>query len=189
MTQITENFMVTEPQELETHELKGYELIKKHYRNRKAKRTQVPLIMHIDDGLKIIDSERILIQEETNTTISTLKEAWCLHPLVQDTQELETNIRFLLKECKDNPEPLELALEYRELANSYLCREETDNYTDETLKRLIQFYSWDVKFLLLVDKIQNQADFLKFHLGKHPRTEELQEYFERWIRVLEEDLM
>lgn len=171
-----------------TQDIKGYELIKKHYANRKAKRTQIPLIAHITDGLELIDTEKH-IEGRTDTSLDVLKDAWCLHPLVQDTEELESNIRFLLREYKDKPEPLELALEYRELANSYLCREETDNYTDDSLKRLLQFYSWDVKFLLLVDKVQNQSDFLKFHLGKHSRSSELKKYFERWIRVLKEELV
>ena len=83
---------------------------------------------------------------------------------------------------------IRLAVEYRNLANSYLCKPSTDVYTKDSLRRLLGFYSKDVALLLLADKVQNLSDFKLFHYGYHERSEQLLKYFENWVSVLEETL-
>lgn len=45
----------------------------------------------------------------------------------------------------------------------------------------------DVRDMLIADKIQNYKDFIIYHRGTHPRSDELDTYFEAWLRVLRVD--
>lgn len=38
--------------------------------------------------------------------------------------------------------------------------------------------------MLIVDKVQNRKDFELYHLGKHKRSNELNQYFKNWLERL-----
>ena len=38
--------------------------------------------------------------------------------------------------------------------------------------------------MLIADKIQNRKDFELYHLGKHERSSELEQYFKNWLERL-----
>lgn len=139
--------------------MREYEVISQFYGTRKAARSQVPLINHIDEGLELLDSD-------------LLKRAFCLHPLVQNEEPLDLSWS----------EALPLAQEYARKANAYLCRPETDYVkTSEQLLALTGSLGSEVASMLLADKTQNQRDFNKYHKDSHPRSQQLTEYFDLWI--------
>lgn len=158
-----------------------YKLIKKVYKDKKAKRSQVPLMNHIDEGL-------VILREIKADPLSYC--AYCLHPLVQSDKDfktiLETGIFSKLKNSMISYEALALAIEYRNVANSFLSpRVDTISTVEkvELQKRLKA--SPLLKDMLIADKVQNKKDFELYHRGKHPRTYKLARYFDSWLHILE----
>jgi hypothetical protein len=145
---------------------KAYKLIQNEYKYDVTKRSGVPLIYHIDEGgaiLKKINSSDVV------------KNAYYLHPLLQSDEMFNKN--------KGNSfegvgyEPLILAVEYRRVANSYLSTMDISDF--------VGFSCNEVKQMLIADKIQNYKDFMKYHYGKHRRSEELYQYFNNWFELLD----
>jgi len=133
----------------------------------------VPLINHIFEGVEILK----------NLGSSELaQKAFCIHPIVQNGKG--TNITKEL-------ESYELACEYRDKANAYLCKPETDYVTaslkdyKNRIRKLVGSMSEDCRMMLLADKLQNRKDFLIYHYTKHERSRELFWYFNAWIDYLE----
>lgn len=146
-----------------------YAAIADHYGDKTAERSQVPLIAHIHEGCEMLHKwgESLLVQK-----------AFCLHPLVQNS---------ISHCCHDSP-AMPLAKEYARIANSYLCRRETDIITMANNPQALAVFLGDipkeVAWMLLADKIQNQKDFRTFHWFTHKRANELERYFNLWITTL-----
>ena len=87
-----------------------YTAIKDYYGNKTAKRSGVPLINHINEGLEILD----IIQAST-----TAKRAYCLHPIFQKDEDLKLNMGKISWYNFDSYIIL-LTMEYRNIANQYL---------------------------------------------------------------------
>ena len=137
------------------------------YGDKKAKRSQVPLINHIDEGLYIMN--KINASE-------TAKKAYCLHPLIQSDEALSENYALL----SDIDVQVVIALtEYRSVANEYLSKRQIERIDDIRLSPLKE-----VNDMLIADKIQNKKDFELYHKGIHPRSAELDLYFNNWLRRL-----
>lgn len=151
--------------------LYGYQAVKEFYGDNTAKRSGVPLMNHIVEGMAILS-----LLDADDATV----EAYCLHPLLQNYADL---VKFY-KEVKAESLVMLLTMEYRNKANSYLCYDKTDNITVDDLPRVVGKMLPEVRLMLIADKIQNQKDFLKYHLGTHARSKELQNYFENWIKHL-----
>lgn len=147
----------------------AYEYIVEHYGDKKAERSGVKLINHIDEGIKIMKS--------LGSTISTM-DAFCLHPLIQNDADLEKNKSWItdIQEQYISTEALIFAFEYRNIANQYLSHRIITSLSDI---KLSPFES--VNQMLIADKVQNYKDFLIYHAGTHPRTDELNEYFNNWL--------
>ena len=145
---------------------KEYETISKFYSDKRAKRSNVLLMNHINEGLHIlIEMKRPLIEQK----------AFAIHPIVQNSENIDTSWS----------DAYELACEYKKVANSYLCRPENDdinNLSDMYLK--VGHMSLGCAYNLLADKIQNQKDFLIYHSKTHNRKKELSVYFNNWITYL-----
>ena len=124
---------------------------------------------HIDEGLWILkqfsDSEYA-------------QRAFALHPLIQDDSSLKAFFSSHDVEQIDQ-KVLMLAMEYRWVANNYLSFHESRNPSDIVLSPLE-----DVQMMLIADKVQNRKDFEKYHLGKHARSDRLEEYFKEWLERL-----
>lgn len=148
-----------------------YRLIAAVYGDRKAQRSGVPLMNHIDEGLVLFG------QFFKGLDMDMAKRAWCLHPLVQADDDLVSNFALLVQA---DPRAVALAMEYRRVANAYLSRRAITSLEEIELSPLN-----DVNKMLYVDKIQNRKDFRQYHLGTHPRSKELEQYFENWIQRLE----
>lgn len=157
-----------------------YKLISKHYGDRVAKRSQVPLINHINEGLIVLDA--IGATEEA-------KRAFCLHPLFQADEDLKENFymaSFVF------PHVLLLTMEYRSVANEFLSNkmeglhEVIDAYGVEGLSPGLVRLSplKEVNDMLIADKVQNYKDFVTYHQRTHERTSELDDYFNIWLNTL-----
>lgn len=149
---------------------KYYRLIQKHYSDKYARRSDVPLINHIDEGL--------IIMEFCNAS-SDAMAAYCLHPLFQNETDLSYSISKNIFKNFD-PYILLLVMEYRHTANSFLCRPNTDQYTLADLPEIINN---DMKSMLIADKIQNRKDCDLYHQN-HERYHELSNYFRLWLKHL-----
>lgn len=146
-----------------------YRLIADYYGDRRAARSGVPLINHINEGDYIL--------WELGASILTRK-AFFLHPLVQSDVDMKANmdvIEFVLAD----PYALILAMEYRNIANQYLSHRKISSVSEITLSPIKE-----VNIMLIADKIQNYKDFILYHRGTHPRSDELIEYFENWLTKL-----
>lgn len=146
--------------------LPEYELISTFYGDKTAKRSGVPLMNHIDEGLAILTA--------LDASLDALR-AFCLHPIVQNNEPIDVSwsMGFVL------------ASEYRDKANAYLCRPEND-WIDSTehVLRVVGIPSRQCQLMLLADKVQNQKDFNIHHKDYHTRGHELTKYFNIWIQYL-----
>lgn len=149
-----------------------YDLIVAHYGDRRAERSQVLLINHIDEGLIILD----------RIGASTLaKRAFCLHPLLQSDADLAANLEYVVSAVMmdwGGPAVIALAIEYRSVANEYLahCVVRAGGIRLSPLE--------DVNDMLIADKVQNRKDFERYHATTHKNRLRLEEYFNQWCKVL-----
>ena len=143
-----------------------YQAVAKFYGARKAKRSDLPLMQHIDEGLAILAS--LGASERA-------KRAYCLHPLLQDDGDLLTAYDAGVGTLTDDPAVLVLALEYRNIANATLSPRLIANAEEIPLSPLDE-----VNDMLRADKVQNWKDFVKHHRGTHARSAELERYFKLW---------
>lgn len=164
-------FEVTAPHVL-WHE---YRLISNFYSNKKAKRSDVFLMNHIDEGVGILYK---LGAEESAI------RAYMIHPYLQSDSDFANNY-FQVNSFDKNV--LVLALEYRKCANAYLCKPHTDTWTIADLPLYTGEIIKPVRHMLVADKIQNQKDFLKYHFGTHERSDQLSKYFDTWLEYLNID--
>ena len=155
--------------------MREYALIKAHYGDKTAKRSGVPLINHIDEGLLILD-----YLDATDAT----KRAFCLHPLMQADEDLAVFIESDYGHI--DRLVLLLAMEYRNQANAWL----SDKVSKDGDQRIVcqgrpgTGPLTEVRDMLIADKVQNYKDFLKYHDDTHARSDELHAYFGRWLSVL-----
>lgn len=146
-----------------------YKAIQEFYHDRKAARSQCYLMNHIDEALFIMTAFN---------ASDVAKRAFCIHPLVQNDQDLTKNWEAL-KNTMDS-EVLALAMEYRNIANAYLSHRKIKNIDEIALSPIA-----DVNQMLIGDKIQNYKDFLIYHYETHARSEELKKYFKNWLKKLD----
>jgi hypothetical protein len=143
-----------------------YELIAAHYGARTARRSGVPLIAHIDEGLALLAG-----------ATDDARRAFCLHPLLQADADLAANLDRVA--AVTTPRVLALAIEYRAVANAALSTRTYTSAADIALSPLPE-----VNAMLLADKRQNYKDFLAHHAATHPRAAELDRYFRLWLERL-----
>lgn len=159
-----------------------YNFISREYGDRVAKRSQVPLINHINEGLIVLDY--IGASEGA-------KRAFCLHPLFQSDADLEQN--YHRSEFID-PYIMMLTMEYRSVANEFL----SNKMDDDSLQEVLDAYGVsgldegfvrlsplpEVNDMLIADKVQNYKDFVTYHRKTHARSKELDDYFNIWLEAL-----
>ncbi len=157
------------PTEAPLHE---FNLISEFYGDRRARRSGLPLINHVVEGIRILKD-----YGEPESTV----RAWCLHPMVQGDADLERTLSQGLLQ-RASPVAVALAMEYRFRANSYL------SYMPPNKEP-----SWGhvsaVRVMLIADKVQNRKDFEQ-HLADHPEVrngERLRVYYKQWLNALKVD--
>jgi hypothetical protein len=142
-----------------------YKAIEASYGARRAERSQVPLMHHIDEGLQVL--------AHRGASTRAMK-AFCLHPLVQQDAALSAAYPHL-DELTDDPAVLALALEYRNIANATLSKRPIASALDIPLSPLAE-----VNEMLVADKVQNWKDFVLYHRGTHSHSDVLERYFALW---------
>ena len=149
----------------------SYAWIRRFYGDKRAERSQVLYMNHIDEGLYVL--RKLGASDE-------VKAAYCLHPIYQ-SQPLpvarETLKTLGVREGGVSPKVEVLALEYAEAANAYLSNRSISHITE------IRMPSVEVAQMLIADKVQNYKDFKLFH-GDHPRALALRTYFQNWFARL-----
>lgn len=147
-----------------------YTMIRWFYGDARAKRSQVPLMNHINEGVQIL---RAIAPSSDGME----QRAFCLHPILQHDANLSANVSQLAR-FNVSPEAVALAMEYRAVANAHLSH----HTLPETGIRLSALDK--VNLMLVADKVQNRKDFILYHRGKHPRSERLDAYFSEWLTAL-----
>ena len=149
-----------------------YQAIQAFYGDRRAKRSGVLYIQHINEGLLVLDA----IHASQNAC-----EAYCLHPIVQGDRELTIAFQptSVLYHYPIDLYPVALAMEYRWVANSYLSQRAIQSIDEIRLSPLPE-----VQQMLIADKVQNRKDFERYHRDTHPRARELDRYFRNWLTAL-----
>lgn len=148
-------------------DLACYQVISEYYGDKKAKRSGVPYMNHINEGLHILHKLK---------ASNCAKDAFCLHPILQDDVTLRENMDLVQHL---HPKIIIVTMEYRQAANRGLCCYQVDNPDHIYLGPLV-----DVHNMLIADKVQNRKDFEKYHKGTHPKSAELDRYFRNWLRAL-----
>jgi hypothetical protein len=149
-----------------------YNEILQFYNNKVAKRNNVPLINHINEGIEIL--------ENINSSDYAIR-AFMLHPIFQSDENLISNFHLV---NKFDSNVIALVIEYRRAANNYLCKTHTDHYTIDDIKLHVGNLLPDIKNMLYADKKQNQKDFLLYHVNNHERSNQLEKYFSNWLSFL-----
>lgn len=157
-----------------------YRLIRAHYGNKVAKRSQVPLINHIEEGLIVLDAIGATDQA---------KRAFCIHPLVQADEDLVANYNIVAASVPGWT--IILAMEYRSVANEFLSDKMDDidvgdsYYGIPCVAKTIRLSPLkEVNDMLIADKVQNYKDFVTYHQKTHARSSELDDYFNIWLEAL-----
>jgi (p)ppGpp synthase/HD superfamily hydrolase len=145
-----------------------YRLIKEMYEDKQAKRSGVPYMNHIDEGIIVLTAIQSSI---------TAQQAFCLHPIFQNDGDLAANYEESWQGL--NRHAIIAAMEYRNIANQYLSQ-----ITVSTLEEIKLSPLKDVNDMLIADKVQNFKDFEVYHQQTHPRRDELRVYFKMWLRRL-----
>lgn len=141
------------------------------YGDQTAKRSNIPLINHIVEGCEILQNCGVNLD---------VISAFCIHPIIQNNLELKYS---------HSSNVIRLAEEYSRVANSYLCRLDTDYIVSvQQLDLLLGVVDQDVLYMLYADKLQNNKDFLTYHVKTHDRSIQLTRYFALWTCYLSEKL-
>jgi hypothetical protein len=167
--------------------IREWVIIASFYGDKRAERSQVPLIQHIKEGVAVLDH-----LGASNATI----KAFMLHPLFQSDKDLAktaTRVGSLLPLL--GQEVVLLVMEYRNQANAWLS-DKVENHCiiNSRGERVVEDFRLvgmptpgplpEVRLMLIADKVQNYKDFLAHHHGKHERSDELERYFQAWFKAL-----
>ena len=159
---------------IERYQYKHVELF---YGSKRAERSNVLKMNHIDEAITIMVRAARLMPEYQDVDVAQAITAFCLHPMFQGDTELvayDTNSIDVWK----NFTAIDMmhVMEYRSVANEYLSHRHVDDYAHIRLSPLRV-----VNLMMIGDKVQNYKDFLKYHFETHPRTRELATYFQNWL--------
>lgn len=162
-------------------------LIETIYGTRCARRSRVPLIDHINEGI-------IVLQALQATPVET--EAFCLHAPAQ------ISYHFGARPAAEHYLPIQpqgprdtwllqtqfpLATEAVALAWRFAAHAEAfrPDYLNNKKRPPLIAIDPAVRKLLIADKVQNRKDFDLFHCDSHPRRAQLRLYFECWFTLLD----
>lgn len=144
-----------------------YDLISQYYGDKKAERSGVYYMNHIDEGLAIL---------EHIGASGVAKRAYCLHPMFQMDNDLLGTYSVGGTMSQIDAKVFIATMEYRSVANEYLSARTIQSIDEIRLSPLK-----DVNDMLIADKVQNCKDFELYHIKTHPKSKELENYFDNWF--------
>jgi len=159
-----------------------YQAIRSHYADRVAKGSGVPLLQRIDEGL--------IILSELDATEAAMR-AFCLHPLFQADEDLIHHGQDFMNNVDADPCVILLVMEFRSRANAWPV--DRVHRSPDGLRMVADGCPSAgpleaVKHMLIADKVQHRKDFIRHHRGKHPGSDALDLYFDRWLEALDVSL-
>lgn len=171
----------------EMFKTKAYQKIQAFYSGMVAKRTQVPLINHIDEGLFIMMHSGFA---------QVARDAYCIHPMIQSDEDIEDNWKNAINGISSDV--ILLATEYRHIANGFLSTHiGLAKYLERSSQNFLPYKKSEmlasiklspiryVNEMLFADKIQNRKDFDLYHKGEIKNSDILEEYFSLWFEKLD----
>lgn len=149
--------------------------IEDFYGNKTAKRSGVPLMNHIEEGTKLL--------KHLGACPDTIR-AFRLHPIYQTGLS-----KYFIQLLQEDGPVIAFSVGYACTANAALSnivfRNNARDWCPLDLRHPIELSETpEVNLMLVADKCQNYKDFLKYHYGKHERSEELDFYFRMWLHAL-----
>jgi hypothetical protein len=150
----------------------GYDTISQYYGDKKAERSGVFYMNHIDEGFTILQE----LGYDLNKNEEVF-DAYATHPIFQADEELVKNFPTLHSNADSRM--IALTMEYRSVANEYLSKRIIQHIGEIRLSPLKE-----VNDMLIADKVQNRKDFELYHEGTHPNSTRLAQYFRDWLRKL-----
>lgn len=148
-------------------ETEEYWLVSEFYKDKKAQRSGLPYIKHIDDGINIMVNRK-------NSEVAI--RAFTIHPLLQANKDYDNNIVRVAENV--HPWVLSHTLEYCKVANAYLAKDYKG--PDDVVEIAVRSATND---MLIADKLQNYQDLAVYNSG-HPNYNNLRNYFMNWFRAL-----
>lgn len=163
--------------------LPEYAAIEGHYGIRRAERSKVLLINHIEEGIVIIGALDGKLPNGRSFRETPACAGYCLHPLFQNDDDLLTvGQRYAHSVHRPLAGPVMLTMEYRWRANAWLSDKVEKGATGPQLVGGPDAGDLpEVRAMLIADKVQNYKDFLAHHKGTHARSDELDLYFRTWL--------
>jgi hypothetical protein len=140
--------------------------VNEFYGDRRATRSERPLIEHIAEGLHVLD---LIAADEV------ARLAFCIHPLCQD----DVALGGFDVGVASTPRVLLMAVEYRNVANRYLAHHYGQPTREARLSPL-----GAVNQMLVADKVQNRWSFERYGGEFLPNGPRLAAYFREWLSVL-----
>ncbi|MEJ8852455.1 hypothetical protein [Variovorax rhizosphaerae] len=156
-----------------------YQAIRTHYADRIAKGSGVLLLQRIDEGL--------IILSELDATEAAMR-AFCLHPLFQADEDLIQHGQDFMNSVDADPFVILLVMEFRSRANAWpldRVQRSPDGLRMVADGRPSAGPLEAVNHMLIADKVQHRKDFIRHHRGKHPSSDALDMYFDRWLEALD----
>ena len=141
-----------------------YQATKLHYGERRATRSGLLLMTHIEEGIQIL--------VDLDASLDAMK-AFCLHPLCQADVDLQRNFR---PERYDG-DVVCLAMEFRNAANRYL-----PIHGPKTSIRLSPLKA--VNDMLIADKVQQRKDLTEYPIRDADERLRVDHYLSRWLLAL-----
>lgn len=148
--------------------IKAYKHLTEFYGEKTSKRAGIPLKLHIDQGILIINARK---------ASDKVVAAYTLHPLFQDDASLALNFSKLLE--FDSFTTM-LVMEYRNIANQGLRNRTNPMRLNIPIKGVAE--------MLIADKVQNRYSFEKYReeLNFLPDDADLLDaYFKAWLEKLD----
>ncbi|MEJ8852624.1 hypothetical protein [Variovorax rhizosphaerae] len=155
-----------------------YQAIRTHYADRVAKGSGLALLQRIAEGL--------IILSELDASEAAMR-AFCLHPLFQADEDPIHHGQDFMNSVDADPFVILLVMEFRSRANAWSTDKVQRSHDGSRMAADGNPYAGPieaVKHMLIADKVQQRKDFIRHHRGKHPCSDALDLFFDRWLEAL-----
>jgi hypothetical protein len=154
--------------------LAAYRLIRASYAGKVARRSGVPYLNHVHEGVYVL--------VRTLGWRDRVVAAYCVHPIFQSDRSMSRVLDGGVDASGLAVEEVVLAMEYRRVANAYVSTMRPRAVGEIELSPLAE-----VNAMLVADKVQNKKDFMGHMFKRVGRTsyarasERYVAYFNSWL--------
>lgn len=155
-----------------------YQAIREHCAELLAERAGSLLMQRIEEGLVVLS--------ELDASEDAMR-AFCLHPLFLADNDLMRHGQDFMDRVDADPLVIMLVMEYRSRANAWTS-DMVRLPLDDAMPVIVDLPTAGpieaVKEMLIADKVQGRKTFIRHDRGRHPRSAELDVYFDQWLQAL-----